>query len=326
MTKKIYLLLAGPIIIILAAFSIYFYSNRNQEKIVVKSNILRIGHTKASTDLMLFVAQEQGFFANENLNVELKALNSGNEIVNGIIKGDLDAGCCTGITQVFDANQITPNKIKLFSLNDDSKMKPWNKLLVKKDSDIKALTDLSGKNIGVFPGSNATAVLKAYLLSKNVDVSKIELIQLAPPTQLQALEAGSIQALWTYEPTTTIALNQDKYRSIDESIYSKVNSKANLGTGYISVDLIQKDPEQANKFVKAMDKANIFIRQNPTEAAKYLPKYTNISQELATKVVLTDFYTNAESDPESLQATADFLAQIGVIKQKIEVKDLIYKI
>jgi hypothetical protein len=27
-----------------------------------------------------------------------------------------------------------------------------------------------------------------------------------------------------------------------------------------------------------------------------------------------------------LQFTADFLAQIGVIKQKIEVKDLIYKI
>ena len=326
MTKKIYLLFAGLIIIILAAFSIYFYLSRNQTVVSTKTNILRIGHTKSSTDLMLFVAQEQGYFTKENLNVELKAQNSGNEIVNSIIKGDLEAGCCTGITQVFDANQISPNKIKLFSLNDDSEMKPWNKLLVKKDSDIKDLTDLSGKKIGVFPGSNATAIFKTYLSSKSIDPNEIELVQLAPSTQLQTLEVGSIQALWTYEPTTTIALNQDKYRSIDESIYSKVNSKANMGAGYISADFIQKEPEQAKKFVKAMDQANIFVRENPALAANYLPKYTNINPELVTKVVLTDFHTNTESDPKSLQATADFLAQIGVIKQKIEVENLVYKI
>ena len=99
-----------------------------------------------------------------------------------------------------------------------------------------------------------------------------------------------------------------------------------MGAGYISADLIQKNPEQAKKFVKAMDQANIFIRENPALAANYLPKYTNINPELVTKVVLTDFHTNIESDPKSLQATADFLAQIGVIKQKIEVKDLVYKI
>lgn len=185
---------------------------------------------------------------------------------------------------------------------------------------------MENKKVGVFPGSNASPNFKAYLRSKNVDDAKVELVQLPLTNQLASLESSSIDALWAYEPTTTIALNKASYRIIDEAIFSKLNPKANMAAGYISPSFITNNPDQAKKFVLAMDKANTYAAKNPTETSKLLSKYTSIDPTLADKVQFVDFHTNAESDPESLQATADFLAQIGVIKQKIDVKDLIYKI
>jgi len=70
------------------------------------------------------------------------------------------------------------------------------------------LEDLEGKKIGVFPGSTATNLLKKFLSDNNIDISKIEFIQIVPPNQLPALYGGSIDVLHAYEPTTAIALQR----------------------------------------------------------------------------------------------------------------------
>lgn len=74
MTKKIYLPLAGLVIIILVVFSIYFFSNRNQENVgnqTNQNNAFKLGYTKTSANVGVFVAQEQGYFKEQDLNIEL---------------------------------------------------------------------------------------------------------------------------------------------------------------------------------------------------------------------------------------------------------------
>ena len=67
---------------------------------------------------------------------------------------------------------------------------------------------MEGRKIGVFPGSTATNLLKKFLSDNNIDISKIEFIQIVPPNQLPTLYEGSIDVLHAYEPTTAIALQR----------------------------------------------------------------------------------------------------------------------
>jgi len=325
MSKKLILILSSILILILATVSIFYITNSKSTTSTTPEKTIKMGYTKTSANLNVFVAQENQYFKDRGLNVDLVEFQSSNDIINALIRGDLDSGCCAGITAVFDTYKTNPDKLKLFTISDDSKMKPWNHLIIKQNSDVQTLEDLEGKKVGVFPGSNATPIFKEYLKSKDVDVAKVELVQIPAANQLQTLESGEIEALWAYEPITSIALDKTGFRVIDQSIFAKVNPKANMAAGYISTDFIQKYPNQAKRFVEAMDQANTFMAQNPTKASSFLSKYTSIDSKLADKVQFVDFTTNAKADPESLQATADFLASIGVIKQKIQVRDLIYR-
>lgn len=197
---------------------------------------------------------------------------------------------------------------------------------MKNNSSISNLKDLEGKKIGVFPGSLATPIFKKYLEQNGVDTIKIEITPLAVAAQLPALESGSIDALFAYEPTATNALEKQSVKVIDTAIYAKQNPNASTGAGYIATKFINENPDQAKKFVQAMDKAHKFMYDNPTEAVSFQTKYTKIDPKIAAKAAFPDYYQNTELNIEAIQSYTDFLADIGAMKQKVVVKDLVYKI
>ena len=133
--SKLKLTTISILIIALVAISGYlsfnYFHNRSPNLTNVTRSKIRIGYTPTASSLGVFVAQEKDYFKDQGLKVELIEFQSSNLMTDAIIRGDIDSGCCTGIIAPLEANIVSPNKIKLFTVGDESKKAPWNQLIVK---------------------------------------------------------------------------------------------------------------------------------------------------------------------------------------------------
>ena len=91
-------------------------------------------------------------------------------------------------------------------------------IIVRKDSPIKGIADLRGKNFGTFStGAGSFKAARAAMIDAyGVDVVKdTKVVQLAAPALLKVLENGSVDAMINISSFTIKALSQpDKFRSI----------------------------------------------------------------------------------------------------------------
>ena len=142
--------------------------------------------------LPLFIAEEKGFLAEEGLQFKTTAIATSNQLVDGVVAGNLDCYIESSAVPVLAVELQSPGKLKVFAVSEITRETPFDALLVKEDSPIKALSDLAGKKIGVFPGSTATNLLKKYLGDKGLDVSSITFVPMPPPNHLAALVRGSV--------------------------------------------------------------------------------------------------------------------------------------
>jgi NitT/TauT family transport system substrate-binding protein len=317
------IILAGILIIItsilyinLVGFSIY--ESKETEKTV------RIGYLPILASLPLYVAQENNYFENEGIKVELIQLQSSNQLVDALVRGDIDIVVESSAAPALIVETIDPNKIKIFSTSDITSQKPFDSIIVNKDSNIRNLKDLENKKIGVFPGSTATNLLKSYLNEQGIDTSKIEFVQIVPANQLPALYSGSIDALHSYEPTTAIALESDNINLIYGSVYADQLNHNPQGVALVSTKFIKENPKLSQKVINSFNKATIFMKNNDKETRNIIVKYVKVEQNAANRVVFLYMSSSNEINENALQEYADMLYGLGELKTKVVVEDLIY--
>lgn len=318
--KNTKLILSVLIIALIVVVAFFVFQPKQEETKVVK-----IGHLPILASLPLYVAQENGYFAEQGIEIEVSKLQSSNQLVDALVRGDIDVVVESSAVPALIVETIDPNKLKIFSVSDITPETPFDSIIVKADSKLEKLEDLENKKIGVFPGSTATNLLKKYLTEKGIDVSTIEFIKIIPPNQLSALYEGSIDALHSYEPSTTIAIESGNAKKIYGSVYADQLNHNPQGVSLISTKFLNSNPKLAKKTISAFDKASDFIKQNEEETRKIIVKYVAVDENVANNVVLLYMGRSDEIDVEILQDYADMIFEIGELENEIDVSNIIYK-
>ncbi len=312
---KRWITIAGFLIVVaLLVVSLFPRERQNQP--------VRIGYLPILASLPLFVAQENGYF---NETVETFPLQSSNQLVDALLRGDIDIAVESSAAPVFMAELVDAGRMKIFSASDITADAPFDSLLVRKDSPIETLKSLKGRKIGVFPGTTATRLLKAFLAGKGLDTTTMEFIQIVPQNQLPALYAGSVDALHSYEPTTTIALEGGQARKLYGSVYAEQLNHNPQGVALLSAAFIEKSPLRAQNVVAAFDRAFNYLRENDTEARMIAAKTLGINQSAAERTVFLYMNPSGALNNDVLQAYADMLFSLGELKGRIEVSGILYK-
>ena len=315
--KKLLLL---PLLAVLAAMALSGCITSNDSQ-----NTVRIGYLPIVASLPLYVSQEKGFFEEQGITVEATQFQSSNALVEALVAGKIDAIAETSAVPALAAEAISPGKLKFFSTSDITEQAPFDNIIVLKNSTISSLEELEGKKIGVFPGSTATFFLKKFLKDNGIGVTGIQFVQLPPQNQLAALQAGSVDALHSYEPTTTIALEAGIAKSLYGSVYAKILNHNPQGAGVISTKFIAEKPELAKKAVAAFDKTFDYMQSNEQDVREnIIPKYAKLSPQVAGKVVLLYMSRSDKINVEALQSYADLLFEMGELKQKVNVSQMVY--
>ncbi len=168
--------------------------------------------------------------------------------------------------------------------------------------------------------------LKKYLETKGVDYTGTEFVQLPPPNQLQALESGAIDALFSYEPNYTIGVEKFKFKKVvPESIFASQINHAAFGGYWFSASFVESHADLAKKVVRAMDAGNDILTSDPALARSVAKTTYALDDAVAEKINLVKMVSTKDFKPEMFAAFTDFLVTIGEIKVKPDLSAIFYK-
>lgn len=268
-----------------------------------------------------YLAQEGGFYAKENLQVEFQH-GYATELYPLLAAGKLDF-------VVADAEDVILLRAK------DAKATPFkyimalyqnvpNALFSRVEKNIKSIKDLKGKNIGV-PGKFGTSwtSLQATLRAANLKESDVTITEIGF-TQLEAVLAGRVDVAMGFinnEPVQAAAQGI-KLNLIPAGRYNR-----SAGNGVITTDAQLKNADLVKRFLGASQQAMAAVIKDPKAGFDAAKKYVQPLPDDRLKVLEASValyespYSKAQglgfSNPNGWQDTLDLLTATGRISAPI---------
>ncbi len=160
-----------------------------------KSTPLTIGTTSSEVNALLYLAQEQGYFKDNGLDVTVKVYASGQAAINGM--QDDEVQMATGTEYALAGNILAGVDVRYFGTIGRFS---GEFLVARTDRGIKDLTDLKGKTIGVPMKSRPQFALGRFLDLNNIDSTSLTLVNVSVDKSVDALAGGRVDAIATWQP------------------------------------------------------------------------------------------------------------------------------
>lgn len=283
---------------------------------------VKVGYLPMVSSLTHFIAVEQGFYKESGLEVEAIPIKTSNLIAQDVIVGNIDVGIELSIIPLLKQLEVNKDAAKIFSVSSITIKNGFDGILVKQNSTIKKLKDLSEKKVGVFPGSTAKNSLMAVFEDSCWGLKPPLFIELDPSVHLESLQSDEIDALFTYEPSLTIGTKKDGFVKVISSIYGMQYSPNPIGVAVVNNKWALENSETAKLLYKALDKSVDFIESNPESARNILAKYTELDFEVAKAINIMPMSKSNEINYENLDGYISILLELSEITNHINAKEI----
>lgn len=276
---------------------------------------IRVGYLPMVSSLTYFVCVENGYFIDESIDIRAVPIKTSDIIAQEIVAGHIDAGIELSVVPLLKPLQSGDQpSFKIFSISRITENDGFDGVLVKTDSGIRQLIDLSGKRVGVFPGTTAKTTFASVFTNKYPNAKLPVFEEIDPSAHLQNLASGTIDALHAYEPSLTTGRLEKDFNEIHGSIYADQQSPNPIGVGAANAKWLKGHPDQAQSLFRALDRAVEFIRTNPDESRRILAKYTRASDKVASEMNLMPMSPSTEIDHDSLNKYINTLKEMNEIR------------
>lgn len=242
---------------------------------------IRFGASISPWSTLVYIADENGFFEEEGLNVEVSQFTSGKVAHETLIGGGLDIATSPDIP-IIASTFIKPDNFKIIA--NIMRTNNGEKLLVLNDK-IKEPKDLEGKTIARLHTSTSHYFSSQFMEKYDIDDEKIEFVNLKPIEMAAALEAGALDGYFAWEPFIYYgkqAKGDEVFVYEDQTLYPATMAVA------VSTEMIENNPEDVKAVLRALIKAEEFVKENPVEAKQTLIDL--LSFELESLDALWDDY------------------------------------
>lgn len=285
---------------------------------------LRVGYLPHHGYLPLFVALDQGFFKVEKLTIVTNRFDSSPPMATAFVNDNLDAvPIATSVALSIESRD--PGRFRVFATSSESKTGYLTALVTMPTSGIKAVEDLRGKKVGCFPGPAALTLFGIVFEKHGLDPKKdLVITELPPPLHIQALVNGQVDALATYEPTATQAVeDHGAVKLLPAAVETEVLDPTQGGLWIINSEIVRARPETTRRFTHALYRAVDYIRDHPAEALLSITNFTSTSLAVAQKLPLIPYQKLSEINIEALQKHADIMTAHNVLSKTINVQSLL---
>jgi ABC-type nitrate/sulfonate/bicarbonate transport system substrate-binding protein len=233
------------------------------EKITISSSL-------DAKSALLYIAQHNGLFADHGLEVTLKFFPSGKMALEHLQAGKADVANFADfvlVNQVFAGNKSL-RCVGAIAAADD------HYLIVSKERGIPAPENLRGKRIGATRGTSAEFFLGRFLAFNNLGFNEVEVIDVNPVEQEEALATGRVDAVMTWERWA---------EELKKNLAGKVDSwPGQSGQKYYWVlaatyQFLKARPEALDRLFRALKQAEIFIKRQPEDSVEIIARQVGLN-------------------------------------------------
>ncbi|MFL6626077.1 MAG: ABC transporter substrate-binding protein, partial [Vitreoscilla sp.] len=232
---------------------------------------LRIAASRGPLSLPLFIAQRQGFFAAQGLDVSFVDCIGGRRCLRLVLDGKADVATSAEMAVVQESFAHEDAAIVATMVHASDNLK----LVARKGGGIAGGEQLAGRRVGVTLGTTAQYQLELHLLAVGVDPRRVAMVPLQPEDMAGALKDGRIDAAVVWEPYAYAALHGP----------DPVGLRLPLAGGYIEnyglvarQALFAQRDDAVVRLLRAVERAEQFIQAHPAEAQAVLRERLQLDQ------------------------------------------------
>jgi NitT/TauT family transport system substrate-binding protein len=287
---------------------------------------LQVGYLPIAECAHLYVAITKKYFEEEGLDVELRPMKGGANILPALQTGNLDVGF-SNVVSLALLNSRLPVKDPeyLLSLFGGTYERPGfnnHALLTRPGSGIK-VTDFARPGLRVALNTQRNVeelMLRRFLRKRGIKTTQLVTLQLGFPEMLQALDKGAVDVVSEVEPFIQPAIRSGRATLLAKQ-YEEVSRQTLVATYVVSRAWLEGHPSEARRFRRAMDKANTFIRNNKAETRQIIGSFTRIAAADLAVMGLPAFESRA--DEKSLADIITAMKEEGFITNLPSAKAMI---
>jgi NitT/TauT family transport system substrate-binding protein len=235
--------------------------------------------------LPMYVAEEQGYFADEKLEVEFIPVTSAAERDQVIQAGQAD-GMINEILSTLFYNNEEPEIVVVRNARVATPEYPQFFVLASADSGIESLDDLKGQDIGISEGTiieySTDRLLEAMGFTEE-DIQTIAVPRI--PDRMALLNSGELPAANLPDPLASLAVQNGASVLIDDSSFPEYGHSA------ISFrkEFADQNPSAIERFLSAVEKAVDDINDDKDQFSTLLSERQLVPEPLVGTYTIPDF-------------------------------------
>ena len=260
----------GAIVVMLVLTGIgawYFTSSQTAYSGVSES--ITIGEFPYETAALIYIAEDEGFFSRNGLNVTLKDYDSTSAAIDGLLNNEVNISGSPEFTVVGDV--FDKENIRIIGCIDKFQT---TYIIGRRDKGIEGVSDLKGKKIGVHRGGIGEFYLGRFLDLHGISLKDVTITDMPPSQWVLAITNGSVDAL-----ISGAYIDQIQER-LDGKIVLWPAQSSQSGYWVISCrsDWAASHPGQINKLLRSLDQAQEYTTNHPEGAMAIVQRKMNYTE------------------------------------------------
>ncbi len=279
---------------------------------------MNIGYLPSPEHLLLYVAQEKGFFKEEGIDSTLFQFTNSAEGMNSILAGKIDVGPF-GVSAPLAFISKGADAVVIGGANSGACA-----LVTMPDryEELKDIKSYKGKKIASVRLSTADVIFRGALMDAGIDWKKGDATMIemeSPAATMEALKKGRVDAALIWTPY--VAMAEDLGVKVAMYITDLYENNVCCRQAVLR-DNLKEHPELWEHFMAALIKAYDFYQTNHQETIDITAKYVRVDKKYLEKET-ADATMVCSPDPMKLSVNKywGIMKQTGFINTDIDIND-----
>jgi NitT/TauT family transport system substrate-binding protein len=280
---------------------------------------LRVGIPVTANALSAYVAEEEGLFAAQNIEVEFVPVQSGAEAIPMLLNNQIDVTLGDGFGTITAAANGLPLAVFGVATIQPTDLSLDPAIIVTKDASV-TVEDLADQKFAVSAlGGYHELSSKSTIDTLGGDSSRVQYVELTPATMADAVENGQVAAALITEPYTT----QAEQRGLHLLAAQAVGTQGVSGTLWVATQQAAAEhPDTLAAFAAAVEEAGHVVNEDPGLARTVAKTYMTVEPEVID-VMRFPTFTDRLSDTSGLDALVDLAVKYEMLDETPNMDQLV---
>jgi len=267
----------------------------------------------------IFIAQQNGYFAEQGITVETIPVKSPQERDVLVTTGQVD-GVLTDLQSVGLLNKDASKLKAVYTSRRPFPNAPMFRILAGPKTAINTPADLKGVPIGISPNTVMEYLTDRMLAGEGLkpeEIAKIEIGQI--PVRFEQLMNGNIQAAALPDPLAQGAMAAGAKLIVDDSKYADLSQSVLTFT----TDTLLAKPDTVKKFLVAWEKAVNELNAHPEKYQGVLIEQGRVPKSIQDTYKMPPFPGRGVPTEDEVKDVAAWLKAKGLVSRDIPYTDVV---